>query len=106
MDSLPDLETFDLFRLSDRAPDLDRIEAVLKRSEMIALGLAEKFPANDVFAAHLATTRRGLARLSEARVAHARGDRRRFDDIAAELAGLFTSQGRADRLTELGLPPG
>ena len=105
MDTLPDLETFALFRSPDRTPDLDRIEAVLTRSERIAVGLAEKFPANAVFAAHLATTRRGLARLAEARAALERGDRHRLDDIAAELAGLFTSQGRADRLPGLGLLP-
>ena len=106
MDTLPDLDTFDIFRTADRTPDLDRIEAALNRSEKIALGLTAKFPDNPVFAAYLASTRRGLALLPEARAALSGDDRTRLDDIAAELAGLFTTQGKSDRLADWGLLPG
>ena len=106
MDTLPDLETFDLFRPDALVPDLDRIETVLRRSEGIAEGLSARFPTNAVFAEHLATTRRGLALLPEARAAAAQGDTRRLTEIGAALAGLFTAQGKADRLAEWGLLPG
>lgn len=105
MDTLPDLDTFDIFRRPDRTPDLDRIEAALKRSETIARGLVEKFPENQVFSGYLASTLRGLALLPEARAALARADHHRLDDIAATLAGLFTTQGKADRLADWGLLP-
>lgn len=106
MDTLPDLETFDIFRLAELAPDLDRIEAVLQRSEKIAVGLARKFPENEVFAAHLANTRRGLALIPEARKAQDAGNRHKLDTIATDLAALFTTQGKADKLAEWGLLPG
>jgi len=105
MDTLPDLDTFDIFRAAAISPDIDRIEAVLRRSEKIALGLTETFPHNAVFADHLATTRRGLALMPAARAALEQGDRRRMEEIAAELAGLFAAQGKAGRLAEWGLLP-
>ena len=46
-----------------------------------------------------------LALLPEARAALSGDDRTRLDDIAAELAGLFTTQGKADRLADWGLLP-
>ncbi len=105
MDSLPDFETYALFHRRDVAPDFDRIEAALIRSEKIAAGLAGQFPNNAVFADHLAATRAAIARLPEARSAQARGDRRAVEAIATELAALFTARGRAGRLAELGLTP-
>ena len=108
MDTLPDLETFDIFvfRNEARNPDFDRIEAALRRSERVVTGLTTTFPKNEIFADHLATTRRALALLPDARAALAHGERSRFDAIATELAGLFTTQGKADRLAEWGLLPG
>ncbi len=106
MDTLPDLDTFDIFRAAAVHPDIDRIEAVLRRSEKIALGLTEKFPHNAVFADHLDTTRRAFALIPDARAALERDDRHRLEEIAAELAGLFTARGKADQLTEWGLLPG
>ncbi|MCB1358224.1 MAG: hypothetical protein KDK53_17620 [Maritimibacter sp.] len=105
MDTLPDFGTYDIFRRPDRAPDLDRIEAALKRSEKVALGLTARFPENQVFAEYLDSTRRGLAALPDARAALAADDLQRLDDIAAKLAGLFTTQGKADRLADWGLLP-
>lgn len=106
MDTLPDLETFDLFRPGALAPDLERIETALRRSEKIAVSLAQKFPDNPHFTAHLGTIRRGITLLSDARAAKHANDTHRLDAIAAELAGLFTAQGKADRLAEWGLLPG
>lgn len=103
MDSLPDLDTFDIFRPRTLAPDLDRVEAALIRSEAIAAGLAAKFPANTVFANHLAATRSALARIPEARACATNGDRHRLEVICGELADLFIARGRESRLAELGL---
>lgn len=106
MDPTPDPVSFDQPARATPAPDLDRIEALFTRSESIVVGLAEKFPHNEVFASHLAATRRGLALVARARAALAMGDRARLETAAAELAAVLTGQGKADRLAGLGLPRG
>ena len=106
MDTLPDFGTYDIFRRSDRPPDLDRIEAALTRSEMIALGLTARFPENRIFTEYLDSARRGLAALPEARAALAAGDLQRLDEIAAirlekrrlEMHALAETQERVGQL--------
>ena len=108
MDTLPDLETFDIFVFHSDTPnpDLDRIETALLRSEKVVTGLVTAFPKNAFFADHLATTRRALALIPEAREALAQDDRHRLDAVATALAGLFTAQDKGDKLTKWGLLPG